>query len=134
MEYEFEAVADLLLQDDSVFRRFSRYRLFSDEWKESRYQFIDFRISYVEVVYAVLIIIDLEFKILKEVFLSSEKDKWKFAVDDEFNSFVKNYIWKLVDLLSDRKFISCKWVFKLKFNDKGEIVRYKVRFVVRGFT
>lgn len=46
---------------------------------------------------------------------------------------MKNKIWELCSLSAGRKAVSCKWVFKYKFNVQGEIVRYKSRFVVRGF-
>jgi Reverse transcriptase (RNA-dependent DNA polymerase) len=41
---------------------------------------------------------------------------------------------KLEDLPSNRKSIGSKWVFKLKFNETGKVVRYKARLVAQGFT
>ncbi|UYV67549.1 hypothetical protein LAZ67_5001172 [Cordylochernes scorpioides] len=35
--------------------------------------------------------------------------KWKLAMDDEFNSLMKNQTWTYVTLPSDRKAIACKW-------------------------
>jgi hypothetical protein len=40
----------------------------------------------------------------------------------------------LVPLPKDKKPISCKWVFKIKHGVDGEVERYKVRLMARGFT
>lgn len=40
--------------------------------------------------------------------------EWKTAADSEYNSFMENKTWKLVDLPPDRKAVGCKWVFKVK--------------------
>lgn len=37
-------------------------------------------------------------------------------------------------LFSGRNVILNKWVFKIKRGSDGEIIRYKVRLVVRGFS
>lgn len=42
--------------------------------------------------------------------------------------------WKLVDLLTDCKPISNRWVYRIKRNSKGKIDRYKARLVIRGFS
>lgn len=36
-------------------------------------------------------------------------------------------------MLIEVKVIGVKWVFKIKFNEKGEIDKYKVRLVVKGY-
>ena len=43
-------------------------------------------------------------------------------------------MWDLVDLPKERKPIGCKWVFKVKTNEEGEVERYKARLVAQGFT
>jgi hypothetical protein len=30
--------------------------------------------------------------------------------------------------------MSCKWIFKIKYNAGGFVIRHKVRLVARGFT
>lgn len=71
---------------------------------------------------------------LRQAFESSEADKWKKAADEEYASLIKNNTWTLTDLPQGRNVISNKWVFKRKYNEKGEIVRHKARLVVRGFS
>jgi hypothetical protein len=60
--------------------------------------------------------------------------KWEIAMQEEYNSLLVNNTWSLVLLPKGRKPISCKWVFKIKHGVDGEVQRYKVRLVARGFT
>lgn len=46
---------------------------------------------------------------------------------------MKNNIWSLVFFFFGRNVILNKWFFKKKFIQDGDIVKYKVRFGVRGF-
>jgi hypothetical protein len=39
---------------------------------------------------------------------------WECAMQQEYDSFMKNNTWTLVPLCVGRKPISCKWVFKIK--------------------
>jgi hypothetical protein len=41
--------------------------------------------------------------------------------------------WELVDLSTGHHPITLKWVFKLKKNEAGEVVKHKARLVTRGF-
>jgi hypothetical protein len=41
--------------------------------------------------------------------------------------------WELADLLAGHHAISLKWVFKLKKDEAGEVIKHKVRLVARGF-
>ncbi|TPX52841.1 DNA-directed DNA polymerase [Powellomyces hirtus] len=45
------------------------------------------------------------------------------AVQGEMDAFAKNGTWKLVDLPAGREAIGCKWVFKQKLKDTGELDR-----------
>lgn len=45
-----------------------------------------------------------------------------------------NHTWTLVDLPADKRAIGCKWVFKVKYNETGEVDRYKARLVAKGYT
>ena len=42
--------------------------------------------------------------------------------------------WDLVDLLSGKFSIGCKWVYKIKTRSDVIVDRYKARLVSRGFT
>ena len=43
-------------------------------------------------------------------------------------------VWELVDLPKGYKPIGCKWVFKTKRDNKGNVERYKARLVSKGYT
>lgn len=60
--------------------------------------------------------------------------KWKQAMDCETESIEKNGTRKLTELPSNAKKIGVKWVFKTKFNEKGEIEKHKAKLVARGFS
>ena len=48
--------------------------------------------------------------------------QWEQAILDEYNSLVKNKTWTLTPLPAGRKAISCKWVFKHKTDENGDVV------------
>ncbi|RYC78842.1 hypothetical protein BFJ63_vAg18284, partial [Fusarium oxysporum f. sp. narcissi] len=58
---------------------------------------------------------------------------WWGGLKDEHGSLVENGVWTLVTLPPGRKALRGKWVFKLKRGENGQVLRYKARFVVRGF-
>ncbi|GKA47590.1 retrovirus-related pol polyprotein from transposon TNT 1-94 [Tanacetum coccineum] len=59
-------------------------------------------------------------------------DKWKKAMDLEIQAIERNQTWRLVDLPNGAKCISLKWLFKTKFNERGDVDKYKARLVARG--
>lgn len=71
---------------------------------------------------------------LNEALKGPDADLWKFAIDDEMKSLLENGTWELCDLPEGRKPIAAKWVFKLKKNENGEVVRHKARLVAKGCT
>ncbi|GKV00273.1 hypothetical protein SLEP1_g12990 [Rubroshorea leprosula] len=42
--------------------------------------------------------------------------------------------WDLVDLLTGKTLVGCKWVYKIKTHYDGSVERYKARLVAKGFT
>jgi len=63
-----------------------------------------------------------------------DADKWKQAMSEEIKSISENKTWTLTELPKNKKAIGCKWVYKLKFDDEGNICRYKARLVAQGFS
>ena len=61
-------------------------------------------------------------------------ESFRDAMLDELKSLYEHKCWRLVDLPSDAKIIQCRWVFAVKRDSKGNIVRYKARLVAKGFT
>jgi hypothetical protein len=66
----------------------------------------------------------------KEAINSNDANEWIEAMNDEINSIKI----KLTNLLTQRKAIGCKWILKKKFKVDGNLDKYKVRLVAKGFT
>lgn len=64
----------------------------------------------------------------------NDKEEWIVAMNEEFDSFIKNRTWILVDRPKDQRVVDNKWVFKVKKNPDDSIDRFKARLVARGFT
>lgn len=58
----------------------------------------------------------------------------RIPMDMEMKALNRNHTLELVDLPKDRKPIGCKWVYKIKHKETGEINRYKARLVAKGFS
>lgn len=54
-------------------------------------------------------------------------------MDAEIRAIEKNYTWSLVLLSEGAKAIGVKWIYKIKFNEFGEVDKFKVWFVVKGY-
>ena len=52
---------------------------------------------------------------------------------EEYQAVIDNNTWKLVDYPTSVKPIGCKWVYRIKYNQKGELEKYKARLVAKGF-
>ena len=61
-----------------------------------------------------------------------DKEDWYQAVDEEIMALEKNDTWVLTELPEGRRPIDSKWLFKIKRNDAGDVVKYKARLVIRG--
>lgn len=57
---------------------------------------------------------------------------WYKTMEKELESIEKNNTWTLTELPSGHKPISLKWVFKLKKDSDGKIVKHKARLVATG--
>jgi hypothetical protein len=58
---------------------------------------------------------------------------WRATMQSEMDTVEKNRTWKLADLPRDHSAITLKWVFKLKRDEAGAIVKHKARLVACGF-
>jgi hypothetical protein len=54
-------------------------------------------------------------------------------MQSEMDAVEKNYTWELADLPCGHNVITFKWVFKLKRDEAGVIVKHKAHLVARGF-
>lgn len=59
---------------------------------------------------------------------------WRQAIVAELEAHKTNKTWEVIPRPHDIKEISAKWIFKIKYDTKGNVERYKARLVARGFT
>jgi hypothetical protein len=52
----------------------------------------------------------------------------------EMISIEKNQTWKLVNLPKEKKTVSLKWVFKIKYNEDDNIQKHNARIVAKGYS
>jgi len=71
---------------------------------------------------------------IEEALTCENSKEWECAMREEFDCLMTNNTWTLVPLPVGRKPVSCQWVFKIKQGANGEVERYKVRLMARGFT
>lgn len=71
---------------------------------------------------------------LKQAQESYQWSEWHDACQSEVGSLRKNKTWRLKKRSSvNGQVLRGKWVFKIKRGADGEIIKYKARWVVRGF-
>jgi hypothetical protein len=63
-----------------------------------------------------------------------DKLKWKQSIEAELGSILKMKVGTLTLLPEGKKAIGSKWVFAVKRNKDNEIIRWKSRLVVQGFS
>lgn len=61
-------------------------------------------------------------------------DRWKEAIESELQSLKKNGTWTLHPKPKEKNIVDCKWVFRIKRDDNGNIERYKARLVAKGYS
>jgi hypothetical protein len=54
-------------------------------------------------------------------------EEWHLAMLEEMALIEENKTWTLVSLPHGNHAIGLKWVFKLKYNEAGDIVKHKAR-------
>jgi hypothetical protein len=67
-------------------------------------------------------------------FTEAEKDvAWRATMKAEMDAVEKNRTWELADLPRGHCAITLKWVFKLKMDEIGAIIKHKACLVAQGF-
>ena len=89
--------------------------------------------------------VELEEEIDEEALLTEEEEPscyqeasgqaaWEHAMKKEIEAIERNATWSLTELPVRHKIMGLKWVFKLKKNSNGEIIKHKARLVAKGYT
>ena len=58
---------------------------------------------------------------------------WKEAMNAELQSISENNTWELAKLPKGQRAIGLKWVFKVKKDPAGNVVKHKARLVAKGY-
>ena len=59
---------------------------------------------------------------------------WKDAMNEEYESIMKNDVWDVVPRPKDKSVVTSKWIYKIKHGVDGSAEKYKLKFVARGFS
>lgn len=59
--------------------------------------------------------------------------KWICDMKEGKESIEKNKTWELVDFPQGKNPIGVKWMYKVKANPKGEVVKHKARLIAKEF-
>lgn len=62
-----------------------------------------------------------------------KEKEWQDAMQLEFDTIEKNDTWTLMDLPPGHKAVRLKWVYKVKKDPEGNMVKYKARLVAKGY-
>jgi hypothetical protein len=54
-------------------------------------------------------------------------------MEEEMSAIEDNKTWKLCELPHERRAIVLKWVFKIKHDESGAVVKHKAHLVVKGY-
>ena len=65
---------------------------------------------------------------------SAHAPKWIQAMDAELQSMEDFGVWKLVPRPPGANVVGCKWIFTIKKDVVGEVLKLKARLTARGFT
>jgi len=73
-------------------------------------------------------------KTFREAVRGPDSQKWTESMEAEIQSLTANQTWTLVHPPKDRNIVGSKWVYKIKKNSDGSVIKYKSRLVAQGFT
>jgi hypothetical protein len=72
----------------------------------------------------------------KQAMKRSDASKWVAATEKEMSALLGQNVGTLVEasaIPSGVKPLTCRWLYKIKYNDKNEPIQWKARLVVQGF-
>jgi hypothetical protein len=72
-------------------------------------------------------------KTLEEALSSPNRTQWLSAMHAEIRSLRTKGVFRLVDRTPKMKVLGSKWVFKVKRDQDGHIIKFKARYVVKGY-
>ena len=70
---------------------------------------------------------------LKQAMASPHWPEFKKAMQTEYDSLVHNNTWELVPTPTNQRVLTGRWVFKIKKDRFGNILKFKARWVAHGY-
>lgn len=64
---------------------------------------------------------------------SPYQKEWVKAMGEEIQIMKERKVWDLVRNPRDPTILGCRWVYTIKRDDSGKIVRFKARLVAQGY-
>lgn len=64
----------------------------------------------------------------------AKKLEWISAMSEEMLSLSDNNVFKVVRKPNECRIVKCRWVFALKRNSNGQVLRHKARLVSKGYS
>jgi len=64
---------------------------------------------------------------------SLQCNEWKITMEDELRSLESRDTWEIINKVEHVKCIGSKWVYKVKTDPNGKIIKYKARLVAQGY-
>lgn len=58
---------------------------------------------------------------------------WRASMKEEMDSIERNGTWELVNLPRGHRPIGLRWVFKIKKNEAGDVIKHKARLIAKGY-
>ncbi len=71
---------------------------------------------------------------LAEAQASAEWPEWKKAMDEEMGMIAEMKTYQLEDLPQGRETVGCRWTYVKKYDEHGNVSRYKARLVAQGYS
>ncbi|GJR35501.1 retrovirus-related pol polyprotein from transposon TNT 1-94 [Tanacetum coccineum] len=65
--------------------------------------------------------------------MSVNEDRWFEAMQDKIHEFDQLKVWELVPRLDYVMVIGLKWIFKVKLDEYGDVLKNKARLVAKGY-
>ena len=59
---------------------------------------------------------------------------WKDAMNEEYESIMKNDVWDVVPRPKDKSVVTSKCLYKIKHGADESAKKFKARFVAKGFS
>lgn len=70
----------------------------------------------------------------EEAIMSPQSEEWEIAMNEELKSLNDRNTWEILNKPENINCIGSKWVYKVKTDSSGKIIRYKARVVAQGFS